>query len=51
MLVPYPKKRITAEKALKHDWFKEKIAERQEMPTCGAINEVDRVSKKVKKSD
>lgn len=28
LLIPYPKKRITAEKALKHDWFKGPIANR-----------------------
>lgn len=38
MLTPYPKKRITAEKALKHDWFKAKISERLDMPSCEAIN-------------
>lgn len=26
LLTPYPKRRITAEKALKHDWFKGQIA-------------------------
>jgi serine/threonine protein kinase len=26
LLTPYPKKRITADKALKHDWFKGRIA-------------------------
>ena len=26
LLTPYPKKRITADKALKHDWFKGPIA-------------------------
>ena len=28
MLMCYPKKRITADRALKHDWFKGPIAER-----------------------
>lgn len=48
LLVCYPKKRISAEKALKHDWFKGVIAERAEMPTFVPINEMDRVKKLVK---
>ncbi len=28
LLTPYPKKRINADKALKHDWFKGPIADR-----------------------
>lgn len=48
LLVCYPKKRISAEKALKHDWFKGVIAERPEMPTFVPINEMDRVKKLVK---
>lgn len=38
LLTPFPKRRITAERALKHDWFKGPIADRIEMPTCIAIN-------------
>lgn len=49
MLTAYPKKRITVEKALKHEWLKGKIAAREEMPTYEAINEMDRVKKKVKR--
>ena len=37
-LTPYPKKRITIEKALKHDWFKGEMCERGQMPTRDAIN-------------
>lgn len=47
LLTPYPKKRINAEKALKHDWFKGPIAERAEMPCFKPINEMDRVKKVV----
>lgn len=49
MLCPFPKKRISAEKALKHDWFKGNIAERSDMPSDDPINEKDRVRKRVKK--
>jgi cell division cycle 2-like protein len=48
MLTPYPKKRISGEKALRHDWFKGAIAERIEMPTCVGVNEVDRMKKRIK---
>lgn len=48
LLTPFPKKRITAQRALKHDWFKGAIADRIEMPTCIAINEMDRVTKVIK---
>jgi cell division cycle 2-like protein len=49
MLTPYPKKRISLDKALRHEWFRSEIASREEMPSHEAINEMDRVRKRVKK--
>lgn len=48
LLVPYPKKRISAERALKHDWLKGQVSDRSDMPTFAAINQMDRVKKIVK---
>lgn len=48
LLTPYPKKRITAERALRHEWFKGPTTERDRMPTCNPINQLDVVEKRIK---
>ena len=47
MLIMDPNKRITAAKALKHEWFKESPpTEIENMPTFAATNEVSRETRK-----
>lgn len=52
MLVLDPSKRITAAKALKHDWFKEAPpCPIEQMPRFAATNELSRDERKSKDSN
>jgi serine/threonine protein kinase len=46
LLTANPKKRISAKKALSHVWFKGETVEREKMPKCDPLNEIDRVARK-----
>jgi hypothetical protein len=46
LLTANPQKRISAEKALSHVWFKGEIASRESMPKMNPVNEVDRAARK-----
>lgn len=48
LLVPNPKKRWSAKKALTHLWFKGETCAREQMPKLTPINELDRVRKRNK---
>ena len=46
LLTANPQKRLSAEKALSHVWFKGEIASRESMPKLDPVNEMDRVARK-----
>ncbi len=46
LLTANPKKRISAKKALSHQWFKAETTVREQMPKLNPLNEMDRVAKK-----